>query len=401
MSVDLLRKPRGQGFLRAARLVGLLALITAILWDRSSGAAPKTKPASEPEPIRPEASTPRRKRLVRAPHIAAVLALLLINSMSLFTTQAVGQEDASTVEARMDSIQARLDAATERIEELRTDKDNLEHRIEGIRGRMTSLSDREARLQSTASTRAAEIYKAGTSATVEALLGADSLTDVVDNAQMLSQVSTHESSVFIDLARAKAELTKLNEELRVERSHLTVAESGLADESKRLQAQFAEVKAEYERLTRRMAPKTASTSSAAPSAPLLRSTDGMYCPVAGPTSFVDSWGAPRSGHTHQGVDMMGSYGTPLAAVVSGTITYAAYDGSGGNMLFLSGSDGNAYWYMHNQENYVGQGASVQAGEIIGTLGDTGNAAGTPHLHFEYHPGGGAAVNPYPLVAGIC
>src|SRR5687767_15658728 len=150
-----------------------------------------------------------------------------------------------------------------------------------------------------------------------------------------------------------------------------------------------------------ISPASAAASSSAPSAPLMRSTDGMYCPVAGPTSFVDSWGAPRSGHTHQGVDMMGSYGTPLAAVVSGTITYAAYDGSGGNMLFLSGSDGNAYWYMHNQENYVGQGASVQAGEIIGTLGDTGNAAGTPHLHFEYHPGGGAAVNPYPLVAGIC
>jgi murein DD-endopeptidase MepM/ murein hydrolase activator NlpD len=300
----------------------------------------------------------------------------------------------------MDSIQGRLDAATERIEELRTEKDNLEHRIEGIRTNMASLSDREARLQSAASTRAAEIYKAGTSATVEALLGSDSLADVVDHAQMLSQVSTHESSVFIDLARAKAELTRLNEELRAERTNLITAESSLADESKRLQAQFAEVKAEYERLTRRMAPAASSTSSA-PSAPLLRSTDGMYCPVAGPTSFVDSWGAPRSGHTHQGVDMMGSYGTPLAAVVSGTITYAAYDGSGGNMLFLSGSDGNAYWYMHNQENYVGQGASVQAGEVIGTLGDTGNAAGTPHLHFEYHPGGGAAVNPYPLVAGIC
>jgi murein DD-endopeptidase MepM/ murein hydrolase activator NlpD len=327
-----------------------------------------------------------------------VAALGLITAMSVLTGQAVGQSTGS-VESRMDSIQARLDEATARIEELRTEKDNLETRISSIRARMGSLSDREAKLLSIAAARASEIYKAGTSAPVEALLGSDSLADVVANAEMLSQVSDHESSVFVDLTRAQAELNRLNKELSVERKDLATAEMTLTDESKRLQSQFAEVKAEYERLTRKVAP--ASTSSSAPSAPLLRSTDGMYCPVAGPTSFVDSWGAPRSGHTHQGVDMMGSYGTPLAAVVSGTITYAAYDGSGGNMLFLSGSDGNAYWYMHNQENYVGQGASVKAGEIIGTLGDTGNAAGTPHLHFEYHPGGGAAINPYPLVSQLC
>ena len=98
--------------------------------------------------------------------------------------------------------------------------------------------------------------------------------------------------------------------------------------------------------------------------------------------------------------MMGAYGTPLVAIVSGTITYAAYDGSGGNMIFLSGDDGNAYWYMHNQENFV-TGGHVTAGQSIASLGDTGNAAGTPHLHFEYHPGGGSAVNPTPLVASLC
>lgn len=97
---------------------------------------------------------------------------------------------------------------------------------------------------------------------------------------------------------------------------------------------------------------------------------------------------------------MGSYGTPLVAITDGTITYAAYDGSGGNMIFMTGDDGHAYWYMHNQTNLVTSGR-VSAGQQIATLGDTGNAAGTPHLHFEYHPNGGAPVNPYPLVASIC
>jgi murein DD-endopeptidase MepM/ murein hydrolase activator NlpD len=99
--------------------------------------------------------------------------------------------------------------------------------------------------------------------------------------------------------------------------------------------------------------------------------------------------------------MMADYGTPLVAITSGTPSYVAYDGSGGNMIFLDGDDGNSYWYMHNQENFVSVGQHVEAGEQIATVGDTGNASGTPHLHFEYHPGGGGAVNPYPLLASLC
>ncbi|MDQ3752829.1 MAG: M23 family metallopeptidase, partial [Actinomycetota bacterium] len=116
--------------------------------------------------------------------------------------------------------------------------------------------------------------------------------------------------------------------------------------------------------------------------------------------FVDSWGAPRDGHTHVGVDLLADYGTPVVAIVAGTVTYAGYDGSGGNMIFLSGEDGNDYWYMHNQANLVTAGR-VERGEQIATVGDTGNAVGIPHVHFEYHPGGGAPVNPYPVVAPIC
>ena len=98
--------------------------------------------------------------------------------------------------------------------------------------------------------------------------------------------------------------------------------------------------------------------------------------------------------------MMAGYGTPLLAITSGVITLSSYGSSSGNWIILSGSDGNTYWYMHNEQNLVSSG-SVSTGQQIATVGDTGNAAGTPHLHFEYHPGGGAAVNPYSLVASLC
>lgn len=293
----------------------------------------------------------------------------------------------------MGAAQARLDESTRNIEALEDRLEVADHRIEEIEARVTVLKKRDAKLEAQVVKRAKTLYMSGRGDMLEALFGAKSIGELSDAAEMLSQVSLDDSHVFIDLARSRAELTKLQDELLGRRTELRESFEALKKEHDRQQAMFDAIAADYESLQDRVAPS-------APSAARIRATGGMFCPVGGPTSFVDSWGAPRSGHTHQGVDMMGSYGTPLVAIVSGTITYAAYDGSGGNMIFLSGDDGNAYWYMHNQENYV-TGGHVSAGQTIASLGDTGNAVGTPHLHFEYHPGGGSAVNPTPLVASLC
>ena len=118
------------------------------------------------------------------------------------------------------------------------------------------------------------------------------------------------------------------------------------------------------------------------------------------SSFSDSFGAPRSGgRRHQGVDMMAGRGTSIYAVVSGSVSHSS-SGLGGNQIWLHGSDGNTYFYAHLSA-YVGGGGAVNAGDEIGKVGDTGNAKGTPHLHFEIHPGGGAAVDPYPTVRAHC
>jgi murein DD-endopeptidase MepM/ murein hydrolase activator NlpD len=299
----------------------------------------------------------------------------------------------------MDSIQAELNAAQAKIEELRTEDDLLKRRMAETRDRMDVLASKRDQLQVEAVRRARKLYMSGSSTTLEVLFGAQDMSDALSRSEMLSRISMNDTSVFVHLARSRAELSKLEDDLSAQSNQLEGVTDALAQENANLQARFDSVAAEYERLKRQIA-ATGPSPVAVTSDLLLLETDGMYCPVAGPTSFVDSWGAPRDGHTHQGVDMMGSYGTPLVAVTSGTITYAAYDGSGGNMIFLSGDDGNAYWYMHNQQNLV-SGGHVGAGQQIATLGDTGNASGTPHLHFEYHPGGGAAVNPTPLVASLC
>jgi murein DD-endopeptidase MepM/ murein hydrolase activator NlpD len=125
------------------------------------------------------------------------------------------------------------------------------------------------------------------------------------------------------------------------------------------------------------------------------------CPVAGEVRFVDSWGDRRSGgRRHQGVDMLAARGTPVVAPADGVVV-TRNSRVGGLSYHLTTADGT-YYYGTHLSRYGAQGP-VTAGTIIGYVGDSGNARGTPHLHFEIHPAGeGApAVNPYLSVAQWC
>ena len=102
--------------------------------------------------------------------------------------------------------------------------------------------------------------------------------------------------------------------------------------------------------------------------------------------------------------MMADRGTPLVAIESGTVGRLSDGGLGGITVWLIGDSGNEYYYAHLDAWAAGlaQGRQVDVGGPLGTVGSTGNAPDEwPHLHFEIHPGGGDAVNPYPTVDAIC
>jgi LysM repeat protein len=125
----------------------------------------------------------------------------------------------------------------------------------------------------------------------------------------------------------------------------------------------------------------------------------VQCPVPGATFFND-WGFPRSGDRfHTGNDLFAPRGTPVLAPTSGSVL-AVNGAIGGLQFFLRGDDGTTYIGTHLDA--FGATGRVNAGDVIGYVGDSGNARGSrPHLHFEVQPAGGRSVNPYPLLSASC
>ncbi len=153
------------------------------------------------------------------------------------------------------------------------------------------------------------------------------------------------------------------------------------------------------------ADKLRLTKLPAPPAPSSNGVQLSVFPMQGKCFFGDTWHAPRpGGRLHEGVDIIGAEGLLLYAVNDGTITRTYVDTPGslaGNGVRLTQPDGTYYLYFHLSGLAPGieVGTKVKAGDVLGYNGNTGNSA-TPHLHFEIHPNGGAAINPYPFVKAI-
>lgn len=99
---------------------------------------------------------------------------------------------------------------------------------------------------------------------------------------------------------------------------------------------------------------------------------------------------------------MAPHGVAVRAITGGTWRHQRVGRSAGVWGILRGDNGDQYWYMHLTTHTVGNGARVTAGQQIATNGSTGNAhPSAPHVHFERHPGGGSAVNPYSVVRSAC
>jgi murein DD-endopeptidase MepM/ murein hydrolase activator NlpD len=150
----------------------------------------------------------------------------------------------------------------------------------------------------------------------------------------------------------------------------------------------------------------ARSASASEAIELSFSFFGYAFPVLGAHDFggpAGRFGAPRSGHTHQGQDVMAACGTPLVAARGGTVQYSGYEGNAGNYVVIDGKGtGNDFMYAHLAEpSPLQTGDQVRTGQPIGVVGETGDATAC-HLHFEIWtaPGwyqGGSPIDPLPYL----
>lgn len=275
--------------------------------------------------------------------------------------------------------------------------------------RRGAMEEAEGRFQQ----QAVEAYMSGGGSNSALFLAAPSLDRVITTTEFLSAAVTDEHDAAGDLAALQGELVTLQGQLSELEVELRVVEQQRLDAKneqetamradqaawEKLDGQCRAIQKRYEIELARAAAARGSASAGVSAA----ATPGFICPFPG-SSFINSWGAARSGgRGHKGTDMMGSYGAPLYAVSAGTI-YTGNSGLGGKTVWLIADYGTGFYYAHLASFNISSGTRVGRGDVVGYNGDSGNASGgSPHLHFEIHPGGrgSSAVNPYPTLVAAC
>jgi murein DD-endopeptidase MepM/ murein hydrolase activator NlpD len=133
--------------------------------------------------------------------------------------------------------------------------------------------------------------------------------------------------------------------------------------------------------------------------------ESLSVPVQGvlPRALVDSWGAPRSGgRRHRGIDIFARRDTPILSPVDGLVLDVGHDRLGGNVVKILGPGGQVHYFAHLERfGPLRERRWIARGEVVGYVGDSGNARGTPpHLHYGIYELPGRAVNPFPLLRAL-
>lgn len=340
---------------------------------------------------------------------AAALALTLI--LAGAAAVVVVPSMAAHADDDLSGAQARANKAARELSDAETAIAQSEKAVNSAKDRATKIETRVGALKSQVAQLALRRYVEGTKPLTR-LFGLTDANEVV-RAQQFAQVVAGSSNDSVRRYRAE------RDDLRSELSALERVKEQQASAVDDLRQRRSKALAEVQRLTRLAQEKQAQAArdaarqlaqaapgraapaaapAAASKAPIVAGGDWL-CPVAGPHAFSNDYGAPRGGgRAHEGNDILAEMGTPIVASVSGSVRQ--HNASlGGRSYYLDGSDGVTYFGTHMSA--YGASGQVSAGTVVGYVGDDGDAKGTPHLHFEMHPGGGGPVNPYPTLQKYC
>lgn len=311
------------------------------------------------------------------------------------------------------SLKAQLEQAVDRQQAAQARDAKLSEDIVRLQRQLAADEKRLAAVRGRLSDRARLLYTSGLGgAGVEVMISSADPDDALERIALLNAVTRADRAALDQSKSVRRRVEASRRRLLLARRESAKALAAMRVEGARISRLLAAAQAD-EALDALNARKTRAAAAAAKRRPTLarasRSTGtvrlvGNYACMVGPNNaFRDTWGAPRSGgRRHKGVDVFAPMGSPSYAVTDGVVTRISYSSLGGKQLYLRGNDGNQYYYAHMSGYASKAGDRVRAGEVIAYIGDTGNArGGSPHVHFELHPGGGAPVNPTPFTYRVC
>jgi murein DD-endopeptidase MepM/ murein hydrolase activator NlpD len=370
------------------------------------------------------------------------LAIALLTTVLAAVPASAQSDGVKDLEAKVEAATQRIIAARVRADEASATYFEAESKLDQLDVELQKLSDdvqqRAAdvqKLRDDLRSFAVDRYMNGGASDTSSFFNADDPNQAVARSALADLVGDRKVDVIDKVRVAQAELTARSKELEKQRTAQQLAAADLANNNAKLAKEVAALQAEKDALdvilqglkeeerkrlveeARRRAAeeaqrraeerqrkadeearKRAERRVAAPTGTI--PGPPWQCPIPSGSSFTDTYGQARSGgRRHLGVDMSAPIGTPTVAMVAGDVTYGR-DSLGGLSWYLDGDDGNWYYGTHLSRFGPREG-HVEPREVIGYVGQSGNAS-TPHLHLEIHIGGrGNPVNPYPTVAKYC
>jgi murein DD-endopeptidase MepM/ murein hydrolase activator NlpD len=274
-----------------------------------------------------------------------------------------------------------------------TSLEDTQYRIKKTDARIKAATKKLGTAEGVLGVRADSLYREGGDLGMfEFILGAATWEDFVTRLDYITMIAASDAALIKDVKDTRVALQSDRAKLVADSKLEKKALSSASTKYKALQAQLGAKKNQYDRLMASISAQSGGTNPPGP--------NGMVFPVRGVHFYSNTWGAPRSGgRHHQGTDIMSPKGTPCLAVTDG-VAYPHSSGLGGKSITLTGDNGWVFYYAHLNGYAINGRVRVKAGQLIGYVGNTGNASGgANHLHFQMGPHS-RWVNPYSYLRGM-
>ncbi len=333
------------------------------------------------------------------PKRTIVLITLALTAALTFDASA-GANSIDDAQRDRDEAQAAAVSAAQRYVDAQAEQASQEAEIARLEQEIPALRARAVELRRIVRERAVDLYmQGGPSVPIVEMVDTKHAIDVARALTFTASAATADRDLAVELTRTAEKLTDDEARLRELKAMQDVIVLELASQRVALDYALADANVALERITAVAASQALFTGVDAAAAGRVDS-GASVCPIAGAVAFVNDWGMPRSGgRTHQGTDLFARSGTPNVAVVNGQMEIEI-GGLGGISVWVHGDDGVSYYYAH-LSHIEGPARRVARGDIIGYVGDSGNAAGgPPHTHFGVRTNG-SMVNPYPTLRVLC